>query len=159
MNEAPETDTQGPGVNINPTLIIAAGILGGIMLNRLHPLPMPADLPGMLIGIGVFCIACGIAFWALLKYHHADTEVRPDEPDSVLITDGPYHYSRNPLYLTLALAQITVAFWLDTLWILLLTPVTMLIISRYAVAREERYLEHRFGQSYLDYKRRVRRWL
>lgn len=159
MSETPETDTHGPGVRINPTLIAGAGILGGAALDKLHHLPIPAGVPATATGIGLICIACAIAFWALLKFHHAGTEVRPDEPDSALVTDGPYRFSRNPQYLTLALAQVTAALWLDTLWILLLTPGTMVVISRYAVAREERYLEQQFGQAYLDYKRRVRRWL
>lgn len=100
-----------------------------------------------------------IALWALIGFYRADTDVRPDKPDSALIMSGPYRYSRNPLYIVLILVQITAALWLNMLWVLLLTPLSAVVINYYAVRREERYLEQRFGQEYLDYKQRVRRWL
>ncbi len=56
------------------------------------------------------------------------------------------------------LVQITAAIWLDNLWVLLLTPASIVVISRYAIRREERYLEQLFGEEYLEYKKRVRRW-
>lgn len=159
MIESPETDEDGPGVRFNPTLITAVSMLGGIAIDQLHPLPLPPDLPGTAIGAVIMCIAFALVFWSLRQYHHADTEVRPDRPDTALITGGPYRFTRNPLYIVLALVQITVAFWLNNLWILALTPVTMIIIARYAVTREERYLEKKFGQEYLEYKQQVRRWI
>ena len=159
MSDTPAADEYGPGVRINPTLIASAGMLGGIGLDRLHPLPMPPGLPGTAIGIVLMCIAGALTLWTILQYHRAGTDVRPDRPDSELITGGPYRYTRNPQYIVLALVQITVSFWLNNLWVLVLTPVTMIVISRYAVRREERYLENRFGQEYLDYRRRVRRWI
>lgn len=159
MNDTPEADRYGPDVRINPALIAAGSMLAGIGLERLRPLPLPAGLPATAIGIVTICIAGALAAWAFLQFQRADTDIRPDQPDSALITGGPYRYSRNPQYLVLALVQVTVALWLHGLWILILTPVTMLIVSRYAIRREERYLERRFGQQYLDYRRRVRRWL
>jgi len=159
MSGTPETGQDGPDVHINPPMTAAAGMLGGIILERMHPLPLPGDLPGTLIGTAVVCVAGAVAIWAFLQYHRAGTDMRLDQPDSVLITGGPYRFSRNPQYIVLGLLQVTVACWLNTLWILALTPVTMIVITRYAIVREERYLENRFGQEYLDYKKRVRRWL
>ena len=120
----------------------------------LHP-----DLAGTATGAAIIGIAGAIAIWAMLQYHRADTDPRADTPDDALITGGPYRFTRNPLYIVLTLTQLTAAFWLDSLWILVTTPVSVIVISVYAIAREERYLEKRFGQEYLDYKKRVRRWL
>lgn len=159
MTDQPLSDENGPDVRINPTLIAVAGMLGGIVLEVLKPLPFPADWPMRVIGIVVIGIAGVLAIWAFRQYQLADTAIRPDEPASALITGGPYRFSRNPQYIVLALVQVTVSCWLDNAWILLLTPVAMLVITHYAVVREERYLEQRFGQQYLDYRRRVRRWL
>jgi protein-S-isoprenylcysteine O-methyltransferase Ste14 len=159
VSDASATDEDGPGVRINPTLIAAAGMFGGIILGRWRALPLPGDLPGTAIGTVLICLAGTLAVWAFLQYQRNDTAIRPDQPNSVLITTGPYRYSRNPQYIVLALVQVTVACWLDNLWILALTPVTMIIITRYAITREERYLEQRFGQSYIDYRQRVRRWI
>ncbi len=154
-----EEDLYGPGVRIQPPLIFGCSILCGIGLNRLYALPIPGMENGRLVGGIIIAIACMIALWALIGFYRAGTDVRPDEPDTVLLTSGPYRYSRNPLYIVLILIQITAALWLNILWVLLLAPVSAVIIHYYAVTREERYLEQQFGQEYLDYKQRVRRWL
>jgi protein-S-isoprenylcysteine O-methyltransferase Ste14 len=152
-------DGHGPDIRINPALIALGFMLVAILLHQLHPLPFPDGWPVTGIGIGVISIAGTLALWSFVQYQRTDTGMRADEPASELITGGPYRYSRNPQYIVLALVQVTVACWLDNLWILLLTPLTLVVVDRYAVVREERYLEQRFGQEYLDYRHRVRRWL
>jgi len=159
MNDVPETGDDGPGLRVHPSLIYMASMLVGTGLEKLHPLPMPFGLPGTATGAVLLGIAGAIAAWSLLQYHRANTDVRTDTPDDALITSGPYRFTRNPLYIVLTLTQVTAAFWLDSLWLLVLTPVSVIVITGYAIAREERYLEQRFGQEYLDYKQRVRRWL
>ena len=72
---------------------------------------------------------------------------------------GPYRLTRNPAYLGMALVYIGIALLADALWVLVPLPVVLLIIDRMVIAREERYLERKFGQEYLDYKGRVRRWV
>ena len=152
-------DRHGPGIHLHPPFIYAISILAGIAADHFLPLAMPLDLHGRLYGGIVLAVATCIALWALFHFYHADTDVRPDRPDNALITGGPYTYTRNPLYIVLSLVQVSVAIWLDKLWILLLLPVSIVVITRYAIAREEHYLEKLFGQDYRDYKARVRRWL
>jgi protein-S-isoprenylcysteine O-methyltransferase Ste14 len=154
----PREDRHGPNVRVHPPIIYAISILSGIGLNNLWPLSMPFGLHGRLYGSIIIVAATLIAAWALLHFHRHDTDVRPDKPDSALITSGPYRFTRNPLYIVLTLAQITAAVWLDNLWILLLVVVSVIVITRYAITREELYLEQLFGQEYLKYKQRVRRW-
>lgn len=156
---AQHEDRHGPGVRVHPPIIFGLSILCGIVLGNLYPLIMPFGLHGTLYGGIIITIAFAIALWALLEFHREGTDVRPDRPDSTLLTGGPYRFSRNPLYISLALVQITAAIWLDNLWILLLTPLSVIVISRYAIRREEHYLEKLFDQKYHDYKKRVRRWL
>ena len=151
-------DRHGPNVRVHPPIIYAISILSGVGLNNLWPLPMPFGLHDRLYGSIIIALSVGIAAWALLHFHRNDTDVRPDKPDRTLITSGPYRFTRNPLYIVLTLVQITVAIWLDNLWILLLVVVSVIVITRYAISREERYLEQLFGQEYLKYKQRVRRW-
>jgi protein-S-isoprenylcysteine O-methyltransferase Ste14 len=154
-----DEDRHGPGVRLHPPLIFGISILCGIGLDNLHPLAMPYGFHGTVYGGIIIMIAFAIGMWALLEFNRAGSDVRADKPDSALLVSGPYRFTRNPLYIVLTLVQITAAVWLDTLWILLLTPISVIIISRYAIRREERYLEKLFGQEYLDYKQRVRRWL
>jgi protein-S-isoprenylcysteine O-methyltransferase Ste14 len=154
-----DTEDRGPDVRLHPPVIYGISILCGIGLAQLHALPMPFGLNQHIHGGIIITCAIALALWALLQFFREGTEVRPDRPDSVLLTGGPYRFSRNPLYVVLTLVQITAAIWLDNLWILLLTPLSVVVITRYAISREERYLERLFGAEYLAYKRRVRRWL
>jgi len=156
VNEHPD---HGPGVRVHPPVIYGISILCGIGIGKLYALPMPFGLNQRLYGGIVVAIAIAIAAWALLQFFREGTEVRPDRPDDVLLTGGPYRYSRNPLYIALTLVQVTAAIWLDNLWVLLLTPLSVLVITLYAIRREERYLEQRFGAEFLAYRERVRRWL
>ncbi len=158
-NNSTQDNQHGPNVRLHPPIIYAISILSGIWLYKLWPLAMPFAIHGRLYGGIIVVIAVIIAAWSLLNFHRNNTDVRPDKPDSALITSGPYRYTRNPLYIVLSLTQITVAVWLDNLWVLLLVIPSIIVITRYAIAREERYLEQLFGQDYLDYKKRVRRWL
>jgi protein-S-isoprenylcysteine O-methyltransferase Ste14 len=158
MSDTELTD-RGPGVRINPPVIIGFIILCGMGLDRLHRMPIPGIEDGKLAGSIFIGVSILIAFWALFGFYRADTDVRPDRPDTALVTSGPNRFYRHPRYIVLMLIQVTSAFWLNTLWVLLLVPVSAFIIHFYVVRREERYLEQKFGQDYLDYKQRVRRWL
>ncbi len=153
-----QTDRHGPGVRLHPPVIFGISILCGIGIGNLYPLDMPPGLQGSVLGGSIIAVAFAIALWALVQFLREGTDVRPDRPDTALITTGPYSYSRNPLYIVLMLVQITAAIWLNNLWVLLLTPASIVVISRYAIRREERYLEQLFGEEYLEYKKRVRRW-
>ena len=149
----------GPGVRIHPPLIYAASILCGIGLDKLRPQPMPFDIQGPLYAAAILLVVLLLAALCLYEFHKAGTDVRPDKPDSALITSGPYCFTRNPLYIGLTLVQVAAAAWLDNAWVLGMAPVSVFIINMYAIKREERYLEQLFGQAYLDYKQQVRRWL
>jgi protein-S-isoprenylcysteine O-methyltransferase Ste14 len=152
-------DRHGPGVRIHPPVIFAASILAGIVVNLLWPLALPFSLHGKIVATTLLVPVLLIAGFCLREFYKAETDVRPDRPDSTLITTGPYCLSRNPLYIMLAFIQLAVAAWMDNAWIALMTIASITVIARYAIAREERYLESLFGQAYRDYKLRVRRWI
>ena len=154
-----QPDRHGPGVSIHPPLIYAGSILAGLGIDRIRPLPMPLGLHGLLYSGILLALVLVLAGLCIYEFYKADTDVRPDRPDSTLITSGPYCHSRNPLYIGLTLVQVAVAMWFDNAWVLAMTAVSVVVISRYAIRREEHYLERRFGAAYLDYKQRVRRWI
>lgn len=154
-----QDDLHGPGVRIHPPIIYAMSILIGIGLHNEYPLAMPLEIHGRLYGSILFSLACVIAGLSLREFLRANTDVRADKPVSALITTGPYRYSRNPLYIVLTLTQITVAIWFNNAWILLMTILSVVVITQYAIKREERYLEKLFGQDYIEYRQHVRRWL
>ena len=100
-----------------------------------------------------------LAVWFARTLRAADTTLRTDKPVTSLVQDGPFRYSRNPGYLSLAMLYAGIAILRNALWAILLMPLAMYIIQREVIEREERYLERTFGEEYLAYKRRVRRWV
>jgi protein-S-isoprenylcysteine O-methyltransferase Ste14 len=74
------------------------------------------------------------------------------------VRTGPYRFSRNPIYLAFTLLQLGIAIWVNSLWILA-TLMASVALMHIVIAREERYLERKFGAEYVAYKSSVRRWL
>jgi protein-S-isoprenylcysteine O-methyltransferase Ste14 len=87
------------------------------------------------------------------------TNVIPNQPTLAIVTDGPFRYTRNPLYIGATLAYTGLALIFNSFWPLLLLPALLMVIHWGVVRREERYLEAKFGTLYLAYKDRVPRWL
>ena len=100
-----------------------------------------------------------LAVWFARTMHSADTTLRIDKPVSSLVEDGPFRYSRNPGYVSLAMIYAGIAILRNALWAILFLPLLLLVTQRELLEREERYLERTFGEEYLAYKRRVRRWV
>ena len=135
-------------------------MIAGFGLNWLLPLPfVPSSLPHVWIGLVLFLAGIFLAAWSVRTFGKARTNVLTSQSASTIVTTGPYGFSRNPIYvgMFLGLSGFAVAF--NTLW-LLVALVAMVFVIRFGViAREEIYLERKFGARYLDYKARVRRWL
>ena len=89
----------------------------------------------------------------------AGTPINPEEPVSKLVTGGPFCYTRNPGYLSMAMIYAGLACLANAFWAILLLPATLLVIQHGMIEREERYLERKFGEEYLRYKARVQRWI
>jgi protein-S-isoprenylcysteine O-methyltransferase Ste14 len=85
--------------------------------------------------------------------------VEPWKPTTAIVTTGPYRFTRNPAYLGMALVYVGIALLAEALWVLVPLPFVLAIIDRAVIAREERYLQRKFGHEYLDYKATVRRWI
>lgn len=147
------------GVIAPPPLIYLSGWLLGWLLDKVYPIAwlpdaLTAPLGALLIGCGVLCAAS-----AFLAMRRARTPVDPYSPTTAIVSKGSYRYSRNPLYLGLALLYIALAAIANMLWPLLLLPLVIGVMQRGVISREERYLENKFGGAYLQYKAKVRRWL
>lgn len=147
-------------VLIPPPIAWALAFLVGLGLNWLHPLPfMPAGIPHVWTGGVVVAIGVALAVWALVTFRKAGTRVEPYKPTTAIVAHGPFAFTRNPIYLGMGLGQIGLAIGVDSLWVLAMLVPLYLVIRHGVVAREEAYLERKFGKVYLDYKSRTRRWL
>lgn len=152
-------DSDTAGVVAPPPLIFLAGLALGFVLEALPP---GADLPAWLQwGLGVLLIAAGLGLllWFNTSFSRKGTAVEPWKPTTAIVTTGPYRFTRNPAYLGMALTYVGIAVTSSALWVLLPLPVVLAVIDRGVIAREERYLERKFGEEYLGYKRTVRRWV
>ncbi len=75
-----------------------------------------------------------------------------------LVTEGPFRFRRNPIYMGEVLVFLGLAELTHNIWFAIIAPLFAIAIQRLAILPEERHLEERFGQAYLDYKERTRRW-
>ena len=108
----------------------------------------------MLCAVGLALVAAGIR-----NFSRAGTPVPTNQPMRVMVTTGIHGWTRNPIYLGMFLALIGLAIGFDTLWLLMMLVLFWLLIRYGVVAREEAYLERKFGDVYRGYRSRVRRWL
>ena len=140
------------------TLMTAAAMYGVAKL-----LPVWALLPTLRTGAALTLVVVGVSFDAagLIAFRRAKTTVNPMTPQrsTSVVSTGVYRFTRNPMYLGLAFLLTAWAVYLSSAWALLGVPVFMAYITRFQIQPEERALAARFGQSYVDYCARVRRWL
>jgi len=156
MTEAPDhADTL-----VRPPIALLLAFVAGLALDWLHPLSfVPASLPHAWLGAGVFALGLALVVWAIRTLKATGTPVQGYKPTSAIVDRGAYRFTRNPIYVGMfvVLAGLAVAF--DTLWLLAALVAFIAIVRFGVVAREEAYLDRKFGAAYRDYKARVRRWL
>ncbi|WP_287303295.1 isoprenylcysteine carboxylmethyltransferase family protein [Mesorhizobium sp.] len=160
MDPAGQTDTGTAGVIARPPLLFLAAFLIGFVLDRLLRLPFPG--PGLVSWIiGGSLILVGLALFAagIRNFSRATTPVPTNEPTRVLVTTGIHGWTRNPIYLGMFLIYGGIGVAAQNIWILVLTLPLAILIRYGVVAREEAYLERRFGDAYRGYRQTVRRWL
>ena len=135
-------------------------VIAGLALNWLVPLPfLPADLPAGWLGAMVFVLALALVAWAIVTITRAGSNVPTNLPTTTIVKSGPYRFTRNPIYLGMILGLIGLAIAFNTIWLLLMMVPFALVIRYGVVAREEAYLDRKFGDVYRGYRSRVRRWL
>jgi protein-S-isoprenylcysteine O-methyltransferase Ste14 len=111
------------------------------------------------LGWALVAFFAGWNGWSLVLFGRHRTGLLPGQPTQFMIETGPYRVSRNPLYVGLLAAYLGLALLMPTFWGLVLFPAAVLLVRWGAIIPEERFLRRRFGASYDDYTRRVRRWL
>ncbi len=147
------------GVIAPPPLIFLAGLVVGFALEALLP---GVDLPALVEwGLGSLLVVAGLGLLLTFNasFSRRGTAVEPWKPTTAIVTTGPYRFTRNPAYLGMALTYVGIAVLSSAVWVLLPLPFVLVVIDRGVIAREERYLERKFGEEYLAFKRSVRRWI
>jgi protein-S-isoprenylcysteine O-methyltransferase Ste14 len=148
-----------PGVRLFPPLLFIGPLIVAIVLEHFWP---TTDLPdpwrsfggGIFVGLGI-----GLMFLGFREFRKHKTSFVPVAPASAMIQSGIFSRTRNPLYLGLSFIYLGGAIYFHTLWAILFMPLVLLVIRTQVIAKEESYLERKFGADYLEYKSRVRRWM
>ena len=154
-----ETKSDSPGVIAPPPLIYLGGLAMGVVLHWLKPLPFVPENLALPLGVAFILISIALVVTAVRAFIKAKTNIDVRKPTTSIMSTGPYHYTRNPIYLSMALLTIGIGIWVNTIWILVALVPVLLVIQFGVIAREETYLTKKFGEEYLRYKASVRRWL
>ena len=152
-------EQDNPGGWVPPPLTYLLTLLLGLVLNKRFHVPFLPQGAARVLGWLLVGGGMALATWFIRTMRDADTTLDVNKPVSSLVQDGPFRYSRNPGYLSLAMIYAGIAIVRNALWAFLFLPLLLLVTQRELIEREESYLERTFGEKYLAYKRRVRRWV
>jgi protein-S-isoprenylcysteine O-methyltransferase Ste14 len=149
----------GPDVIALPPLILGAAIALGLILNYFWPAKVLTRSLAVPLGILIVFVAVAIGLLAVREMVTASTPLDVRKRSTRIVTSGIFQQSRNPIYLGMVLLCTGIAFLVDSLWLLGLVPLFAAILQNGVIEPEKAYLECNFGEEYLRYKARVRRWI
>ncbi|MCM3900758.1 MAG: isoprenylcysteine carboxylmethyltransferase family protein [Pyrinomonadaceae bacterium] len=144
---------------VRPPFVYLCAIALGRLLHFACAVRLVSRAGGVLLGVTAVLVAVALFVYAVRTFGTAGTPVPGNRPTSTIVRSGPYRWSRNPIYLSFSLLQLGVAFWVNSLWLLVTLIPAVALMSFVVIPREEQYLETRFPSDYLAYKASVRRWL
>ena len=144
-------------VRIHPPVLMLLHLGASILLGWF----LPISLPGWAVYAGWVVVAAGIVFASggLRRLISAHTSPDPHTPTTTVVTTGIYRFTRNPIYMGFLCVVIGFPLAFGSPWGIFIGAIQILLFNRLIIEREETYLTQKFGQEYLDYKARVRRWL
>ena len=144
-----------------PPILLIFVVGAAVLLGYVVPLPWPGlgGLPSRIVGIGFGAAGVVLLVTAIVTLRRHGTTIQPNAGATTLVTSGPFRFFRNPIYLADALILFGVAEITTNIWFVIAALVFGLLVTWFAILPEERHLERRFGQAYLDYKAKTRRWL
>ena len=153
------TTTPSGIITLPPVLYLSTFFTGG-MIHLIYPQSI-FPFNGILQYLGIFLliISAALTGWAFITLRNLGTSPDPRKPSLMLSTQGAFAVSRNPIYVAMTGLYIGMTLLINSLWLLLLLIPLLWLMHWGVVLREERYLLNLFGESYIDYQSRVRRWL
>jgi len=142
-----------------PPVYLLAAVLLMCALHRFAPGRVVVPAPYRYLGAVPLLGGLATIAWGAMTLRRAGTTIKPFQPSSALVVDGFYRWSRNPIYVAMAVALVGLALLLGSLTPWVVVPLFAWTIDRRFVRAEEAMLAAAFGDRYAAYKARVRRWL
>jgi protein-S-isoprenylcysteine O-methyltransferase Ste14 len=155
-----DTEPAAPNTLPLPPLLTIGVILFGVAVNQVLPFRWDGEANGVRIaGLVLGAIAIGIDVWAFATFRRHRANILPHRAATALITDGPFAYSRNPIYLANVLLTAGLGLALNNRWLLLLAVLLWFALLDLAIKREEEHMAAKFGEAWDAYTAKVRRWI
>ena len=148
-------------VRFPPPLIYVGAVIVGLLF---HEFAVPLSLEfGLWVRVGVAgtagLLGLILMIGAVGLFKRTGQDPKPWKTTPEIISTGVYRFTRNPMYASMALLQIGIGVGLANGWIVAVVPLVLIIIYVTAIRHEEAYLERKFGDPYVEYKKSVRRWI
>jgi protein-S-isoprenylcysteine O-methyltransferase Ste14 len=151
--------TDRPGVLIPPPLLFGVGWALGAWLRHYTGYGVMDAFWSPFVGWPLVGAALVLGIWGVVTLRRHRTGIMPHRPSTAVVEDGPYRFTRNPLYLAMTLGYLGTALAFGQWWAVALLPLVLLALHPLVIVREERYLQDKFGETYGAYRARVPRWI
>ena len=155
-----QSKERGARVRLPPPLVFVAFILAGVGLRFVvEPPPLPFSRTVQVVFgalLALFAMALGVT--AVGLFRRSDQNPKPWTPKTKLLLQGPYRFTRNPMYVSMIVLQFGIGWLLGNVWVVYAALFAWLVVHYTAVLPEEAYLEEKFGDAYREYKKKVRRY-
>lgn len=161
MTDTTDNAATPPTTRPWPPILLVAIVADAVAAGYALPLPWPGedDLMAHVVGLGLGVAGLALFAWAAWTLRRHGTTILPDKAADVLVTNGPFRFRRNPIYIAHVLMLLGVAELTQNIWFALLAVLYVPLVTWLAVLPEERHLEARFGDAYRAYKASTRRWI
>jgi protein-S-isoprenylcysteine O-methyltransferase Ste14 len=159
VSNRPKQNPAHPNVKVPPPLLALLYVALIYLLARLIPLPLAVPPVFEVMGFLLVVLGFLLGLAALITFRRANTTLNPRGRVSHLVTSGIYSFTRNPIYLGFLLIVIGISLDSGTYWGVILAPFLVILFNQWIIRPEEEYLSHKFGEQFLSYKQKVRRWI
>jgi protein-S-isoprenylcysteine O-methyltransferase Ste14 len=159
MSEEKGNAPDYPGVIAPPPLIYLGGLVIGLLANRRYRIPFLTRRVARTVGPALVVSGLAIGLLGSREMRRAETNLDPRKPATTVVTEGPFRFTRNPLYPSMTMIYLGISASANALAPILLHPMVLRLMRRGVIEREERYLERKFGDEYVQYKVKVPLWI